>query len=301
MEDNFKDFKAGFVNIIGNPNVGKSTLMNALVGERISIITSKEQTTRHRIMGILNGDNFQIVYSDTPGIIRDPKYKLQESMNSFVAGSMQDSDVLIYMTDIFEYEQEDKKNQFLAKILDSRLPAILVLNKIDLDQKEKTTEIINYWRKLNAFQEIIPISALEKFNLELLFDTILGMIPNHPPFFDQDALTDRPERFFVEEIIREKIFQNYSKEVPYSTQVEVEEFREEEGKNYIRATIYVERDSQKGIIIGKKGAALKKVGISACKDIELFLDKSIDLRLFVKVKEKWRSSSNDLRGFGYSQ
>ncbi len=297
------DFKSGFINIIGNPNVGKSTLMNALVGERLSIITSKAQTTRHRILGILNGEDFQMIYSDTPGIISNPQYKLQESMNKFVSGSLKDADVLIYVTDIFEYEEEEKRNLFLDKIASSdfTIPTYLVINKVDLDNKGKLDEVVDYWSQHGEFTEIIPISALEKFNLETLFDRLLEKLPVHPPYYDVDALTDKPERFFISEIIREKIFQNYTKEVPYSTQVEVESFNETEDKIYIQAIIFVERNSQKGIVIGKGGAALRKVGIAACKDAEQFLMKQVDLRLFVKVRDKWRSNTNDLKGFGYTE
>ena len=293
------EFKAGFVNIIGKPNVGKSTLMNGLVGERLSIITSKSQTTRHRIMGILNGDDFQIIYSDTPGIINKPQYKLQESMNNFVTGSLKDADVILYVVDIFE--DIEGQNEFLEKIKSSTAPAFLIINKIDLDKKEELEQIARNWSQLEVFEQIIPVSALEDFNLDGLFKMVMEKIPVHPPYFAVDALTDKPERFFVSEIIREKIFTNYDKEVPYSTEVEVESFREEEDRIYIQAIIYVERDSQKGIIIGKQGSALRRIGTQANKDMETFLAKPIDLRLFVKVRDKWRSNSRDLKGFGYNQ
>lgn len=293
------NFKAGFVNIIGKPNVGKSTLMNGLVGERLSIITSKSQTTRHRIMGILNGEDFQIIYSDTPGIIDAPQYKLQESMNTFVTGSLRDADVILYVIDIFETIEEN--SAFLEKLKNNPTPALLIINKIDLDKKSELDAMVQLWSELNIFKQIVPISALEKFNLGGLFTTVKELLPIHEPYFETDALTDKPERFFVSEIIREKIFQNYSKEVPYSTEVEVESFKETDDKIFIQAIIYVERDSQKGIIIGKQGSALKKIGIQANKDMEQFLAKSIDLRLFVKVRPQWRSNPRDLKGFGYTE
>jgi GTP-binding protein Era len=288
--------KAGFVNIIGNPNVGKSTLMNALVGERISIITSKAQTTRHRIMGIVNGEDFQIVYSDTPGVLK-PNYKLQESMLGFSRSALSDADVLLYVTDVVE--QEDKNADFLEKVKENEAPVILIINKIDLTDQSALEQLVDRWRTQLPRAEILPVSALNNFNLDVLLKRIKELLPESPPFFDKDALTDRPERFFVNEIIREKILLNYDKEIPYSTEVVVESFKEEKNLISINAVIYVERDSQKGIIIGKQGKSLKRVGMEARKDLEAFFDKKIFLELFVKVEKDWRNKERKLKGFGY--
>lgn len=288
--------KSGFVNIIGNPNVGKSTLMNALVGERLSIITSKAQTTRHRILGIVNGDDFQIVYSDTPGIL-NPKYRLQESMLKFVNTAFIDADIILYVTDI--KETIDKNEKYLSRLTKSNSPILLLLNKIDLSTQKELEDLVEIWKKLLPNAEIIPISALEKFNLGPIFDRILELLPEGPAFYPKDALTDKNERFFVEEIIREKILLNYQKEIPYSVEIFVESFVDEGKIIKIRANIFVARDSQKGIIIGHKGKMLKKVGTDARKDIEGFLDKQIFLELYVKVKKDWRDNKNLLKGFGY--
>lgn len=292
----FKDHKAGFVNLIGNPNTGKSTLMNALVGERISIITSKSQTTRHRIMGIVNGDDFQIVYSDTPGVLK-PNYKLQESMLNFSKSALSDADVLLYVTDI--YETAEKNSDFLDKVKESTVPILLVLNKIDLSNQEKIEDLTAFWQNLVPQAEIFPASALERFNVDNLLKRIKELLPLSPPFFPKDQLTDRTERFFVSEIIREKILINYKKEVPYSVEVEVEEFKEAEDIIHIRAIIFVARDSQKGIIIGHQGKALKKVGTQARIDMEEFFGKKIFLETYVKVSKDWRDSSTTLERFGY--
>ena len=290
-------FKAGFVNIVGNPNVGKSTLMNALVGERISIITSKAQTTRHRIMGIVNGDDFQIVYSDTPGVLK-PNYKLQESMLGFSNSALTDADVLLYVTDVLD--SAEKNAFFLEKVRKmDHTNVIVVINKIDLIDQEKLEKLVEFWHKELPQAEIFPISAQERFNIEPLFNRIKDLLPDSPPFFDRDALTDKPERFFVTEIIREKVLLNYDKEVPYSVEVAVEEFKEEENLIRISAVIYCERDSQKGIIIGKQGTALRKVGTQARKDIEGFFDKKVFLQLYVKVEKDWRNRERKLRNFGY--
>lgn len=289
--------KAGFVNIVGNPNVGKSTLMNALVGERISIITSKAQTTRHRIMGIVNGEDFQMVYSDTPGVLK-PNYKLQESMLGFSQSALTDADVLLYVTDVID--SPEKNAFFLDKVRKiDHIKTILIINKIDLIDQKKLEELVDFWHKELPLAEIVPISALEKFNIEPLFNHIKELLPDSPPFFDKDALTDKPERFFVNEIIREKILTNYDKEVPYSVEVAVEEFKEEQNIIRISAVIYCERDSQKGIIIGKQGAALRKVGTEARHDIETFFDKKVFLQLYVKVEKDWRNRERKLRNFGY--
>lgn len=288
--------KSGFVNIIGNPNVGKSTLMNELVGERLSIITSKAQTTRHRILGIVNGEDFQIVYSDTPGIL-NPKYKLQESMLKFVNTALSDADVILYVSDV--KETIDKNEKYISRLTKVTAPILLLLNKIDLSTQEELENLVAVWREILPNAEIIPISALEKFNLGTIFDRILDLIPEGPAFYPKDALTDKNERFFVEEMIREKILLNYQKEIPYSVEVMVEEFKHEERIINIRANIFVARDSQKGIIIGHKGKMLKKVGTDARKDIEGFLDKQIFLELHVKVKKDWRDNKNLLKGFGY--
>ena len=275
--------KSGFVNIIGNPNVGKSTLMNTLVGERLSIITSKAQTTRHRILGIINSDNFQIVFSDTPGIIK-PAYELQSSMMDFVKNAFEDADILLYMVEIGE--KELKNEEFFNKINKSKVPVLLLLNKIDLSNQENLEEQVQYWK------EKVPNSV---------FDRILELLPEAPPFFPKDQLTDKPERFFVNEAIREKILLNYKKEIPYSVEVETESFVESENIIRIRSVIMVERDSQKGIIIGHQGNSLKKVGTQARADLEKFFEKKIHLELFVKVNKNWRSNQQQLRRFGYSQ
>ena len=289
--------KAGFVNIIGNPNVGKSTLMNALVGERISIITSKSQTTRHRIMGIVNGEDFQIVYSDTPGVLK-PNYRLQESMMEASTSALKDADVLLYVTDTIE--SYDKNIDFLEKAKQSGIPTFLIINKIDLLSSQEALEaLVEKWKTILPDAEIVPICALEKFNIEQLLVRIKELLPDSPPYFDKDALTDRPARFFVNEIIREKILENYDKEIPYSTEVVVEQFHEEDNLIKIHATIYVERESQKGIIIGKRGAMLKKVGMAARTEIEAFFEKKVFLELFVKVEKDWRNKDKQLKLFGY--
>ncbi len=288
--------KSGFVNIVGNPNVGKSTLMNALVGERISIITSKAQTTRHRILGIVNGEDFQIVYSDTPGVLK-PNYRLQESMLSFSNSALTDADVLLYVTDIFDNHEKNK--EFVEKVNFNEAPVILIINKIDLTDQTKLEELVERWKSVLPKAEIFPISATEKFNIDPLFNRILSLLPVSPPFFEKDQLTDKPARFFVTEIIREKILLNYEKEIPYSVEVEVEQFKEEENLIRINALIYVERDSQKGIIIGKGGKSLKKVGSEARKDIESFFEKKVFLELYVKVEKDWRNKEIKLKGFGY--
>ncbi len=289
--------KAGFVNIIGSPNVGKSTLMNVLVGERLSIITSKAQTTRHRIMGIVNGEDFQIVYSDTPGVLK-PNYKLQESMMDFVHTAITDADIMLFMTDIYEDIKIDEK--ILAKIKNVTIPVLLLINKIDLAAQDKLEEQVQRWKTEVPNAEVIPVSALEKFNVNYVFDRILALLPEGPGFYAKDELTDKPEKFFISEIIREKILMNYKKEIPYSVEVVVESFKEEEKIVKIRAEIMVIRDSQKGIIIGHKGAALKRVGTQARKDMEIFLQKQVFLELFVKVNKDWRDDQNQLKRFGYS-
>ena len=291
-----KAHRSGFVNIVGNPNVGKSTLMNALVGERLSIITSKAQTTRHRILGILNGEDFQMVISDTPGIIR-PAYALQESMMGFVRTALEDADVLVYMVEIGQKGLKDEA--FLERIRQSSVPVLLLINKIDTSDQQTLEAQVAYWQELLPRAEIFPVSALEGFNLQPVLDRILELLPEGPPYFPKDQLTDRPERFFVSEIIREKILKHYKKEVPYSVEVEVESFEETGELIRIGAVIMVERDSQKGIIIGHKGAALKRVGTEARKDLETFFDKKVYLELFVKVNKDWRSDSRQLRRFGY--
>lgn len=292
------EHKAGFVNIIGNPNVGKSTLMNALVGERLSIITSKAQTTRHRILGIVNGDDFQIVLSDTPGIIK-PAYELQSSMMGFVKNAFEDADILIYMVEIGEKELKDEA--FFNKIVHSKIPVLLLLNKIDKSNQVELEEQIALWKEKVPNAEIFPISALENFNIQTVFERILALLPVSPPYYPKDALTDKPERFFVNETIREKILLNYDKEIPYAVEVETEEFLEEDNIIRIRTVIMVERDSQKGIIIGHKGAALKKVGTQAREDLEKFFGKKIHIETYVKVNKDWRSSEYQLRRFGYNQ
>jgi len=290
--------KAGFVNIIGNPNVGKSTLMNAFVGERLSIITSKAQTTRHRILGIVNGDDFQVVLSDTPGIIK-PAYELQNSMMDFVKSAFEDADVLIYMVEIGEKELKDEA--FFNKIIHSKIPVLLLLNKIDKSNQEQLEEQIELWKVKVPNAEIYPISALENFNVKEVFNRILELLPLSPAYYPKDALTDKPERFFVNETIREKILLNYDKEIPYSVEIETEEFIEDETIIRIRSVIMVERDTQKGIIIGHKGSALKKVGVQSREDLEKFFGKQIHIELFVKVNKDWRSNAYQLGRFGYNQ
>ena len=290
--------KAGFVNIVGNPNVGKSTLMNALVGEKISIITSKAQTTRHRILGIVNGEDFQIVYSDTPGVLK-PNYKMQEAMLEFSKSALTDADVLLYVTDVVD--RPEKNAKFVKMVNASSVPVILVINKIDQIDQEQLEKKVEEWKNIIPRAEILPMAALHKFNLEPLLRRIKELLPESPPFFDKDQLTDKPARFFVTEIIREKILLNYDKEIPYSVEVEVERFKEEENIIRINALIYVERDSQKGIIIGRGGKSLKHIGIEARKDIEAFFDKQVYLELYVKVEKDWRSKEDKLRQFGYEQ
>lgn len=290
--------KAGFVNIIGNPNVGKSTLMNALVGEKLSIITSKAQTTRHRILGILNTEHYQIVFSDTPGIIK-PAYEMQESMMHFVKSAFEDADVLVYMVEVGERELKDEN--FFNKISNSKIPVLLLLNKIDTTNQEKLEEYVSYWNEKLPKAEIYPISALENFNITQVLDRIVELLPESPAYYPKDALTDKPERFFVNEAIREKILLLYNKEIPYAVEVETEEFIEEEAIIKIKSVIMVERDTQKGIIIGHKGAALKRVGTEARKQLETFFDKKIHLELFVKVNKDWRSNPFQLRRFGYTK
>lgn len=290
-------FKSGFVNIVGNPNVGKSTLMNDLVGERLSIITSKAQTTRHRIMGIVNAPGYQIVFSDTPGVLK-PKYKLQESMLNFSEGALTDADVLIYVTDVVE--EPTKNADFLQRVAKETVPVLLVINKIDLLKgQDELVAIVDKWKTMLPKAEIFPTSATENFNVDNLMKRIVELLPEGQPYFGTDALTDKPARFFVTEIIREKILTNYDKEIPYSVEVIVEKFEEKEKSMHIMAVIYVERDSQKGILIGKGGSMLKKVGTEARKDIEKFFDKSVYLELFVKVEPNWRNRENKLKTFGY--
>lgn len=289
--------RAGFVNIVGNPNVGKSTLMNDLVGERISIITSKAQTTRHRIMGIVNTPEYQIVYSDTPGVLK-PKYKLQESMLDFSEGALTDADVLLYVTDVVE--EPEKNKDFLDRVAAEKIPVLLVINKVDLLKGNDELEtLMARWRERLPNAEIFPTSAKEHFNVENLKNRIVELLPLSAPFFGKDALTDKPARFFVTEIIREKVLLNYDKEIPYSAEVLVEKFDEKEGAIHIMAVIYVERDSQKGILIGKGGEKIKRVGIEARHDIETFFGKKVYLELFVKVEKDWRNRENKLRAFGY--
>ena len=288
--------RSGFVNIVGNPNVGKSTLMNLLVGERVSIITSKAQTTRHRIMGIVNTPELQIVYSDTPGVLR-PNYKLQESMLEFSESALGDADVLLYVTDTVE--TADKNEFFLERVRGVKCPVLLLINKVDLTTQPELEALVERWHQELPEAEIIPLSALNNFNVLPLKKRIESLIPPSPPYFEKDALTDKPARFFVTEIIREKILLYYQKEIPYSVEVVVEAFREEEARIHIQALIIVERDSQKGIIIGHKGVALKKVGSMARRDMERFFEKKIFLELFVKVEKDWRNRDNLLRAYGY--
>ena len=290
--------KAGFVNIVGNPNVGKSTLMNALVGERLSIITSKAQTTRHRIMGIVNGEDFQIVYSDTPGVLK-PNYKLQESMLRFSTGALTDADVILYVTDI--HEKADKNADFLRKVAASEIPVIVVINKIDKTTPEKLDELAGQWMELLPRAAVVPASALEKFNTAGIIDRIIKLLPEASPYFPKDALTDKPMRFFASEIIREKTLLHYEKEIPYSTEVVIDGYEESPAIDRISATIYAMRQSQKGILIGHNGKKLKWVGTDARKDLEAFLGKKVYLQLHVKVKEDWRDDEAQLRNFGYME
>jgi GTP-binding protein Era len=291
------EHKSGFVNIIGNPNVGKSTLMNILVGERLSIITSKAQTTRQRIMGIINSDDYQIVYSDTPGIIK-PHYKMQEAMMGFVKNAMDDADIILYVTDV--KETMDKNIEYINKLNTTDTPVLLLINKIDLSNQDELNGLLDKWKELLPRAEVFPISALQNFNIENIFKRILELLPEGPPYFEKDALTDKPERFFVSEIIREKIFLTYKKEIPYSTEVVVESFKETDKIIHIQAVIIVARESQKGIIIGKQGLALKKTGSLARVDIETFFGKKVFLELFVKVEKDWRDSDRMLKEFGYN-
>lgn len=289
--------KAGFVNIVGNPNVGKSTLMNQLVGERISIATFKAQTTRHRIMGIVNTPEAQIVFSDTPGVLK-PNYKLQESMLAFSESALQDADVLLYVTDVVENPEKNK--DFLEKVVRMTVPVLLLINKIDQSDQKALGDIVEKWHELLPNAEILPVSAKNKFGTDLLLKRILELLPDSPPYFDKDQLTDKPARFFVSEIIREKILLYYDKEIPYSVEVSVEQFKEDLKHIHINAVIYVERDSQKGIIIGHQGVALKKVSTESRKALEKFFGKSIFLEVFVKVDKDWRSSERELNHFGYN-
>ncbi|NCT18735.1 MAG: GTPase Era [Flavobacteriaceae bacterium CG2_30_34_30] len=288
--------KAGFVNIIGNPNVGKSTLMNAFVGEKLSIITSKAQTTRHRILGIVNGNDFQMILSDTPGIIK-PAYQLQESMMGFVKSAFEDADILIYMVEIGEKELKD--TDFFQKITNFKIPVLLLLNKIDTSNQEQLEEQVQLWAAKVPNAEIFAISALKGFQVKEVFNRIIELLPESPPFYPKDQLTDKPERFFVNETIREKILIHYKKEIPYSVEVDTEEFFEEDTIIRMRSVIMVERETQKGIIIGHKGEALKRVGVESRKDLEKFFGKQVHLELYVKVNKNWRSDARQLRRFGY--
>ena len=290
--------KAGFVNIIGKPNVGKSTLMNALLGEKLSIISSKAQTTRHRILGIMNEPEYQIVFSDTPGMLK-PKYELHKSMMGFVHLSLEDADVIVFVTDLFESDEEIE--DIIEKVNAAGVPILLVINKIDLNKEEKLAEVTKYWTERIKADVVIPVSALESFNLQKIMQEILDRLPLHPPFYDKEELSDRPERFFASEIIREKIFNQYKKEIPYSTEVRIEDFEETDQLLRMRAVIYVERDSQKGIIIGDKGKALKRVGTQARIEMEKFFGKKVFLETFVKVEDNWRKNKNKLKKFGYDQ
>jgi GTP-binding protein Era len=291
-----QNHRSGFVNIVGNPNVGKSTLMNRLVGEKISIITAKAQTTRHRIIGIVNSPDYQVVYSDTPGVLR-PNYKLQESMLTFSLSALQDADVLLYVTDVVE--KIDKNDAFLTKVQRLDLPVLLLINKIDETNQEELEKLVAQWRELLPKAEIYPISALNDFGIDLIQRRVLELLPDSPPYFEKDALTDKPARFFVTEIIREKALLLYQKEVPYSLETVVEEFKEEADIIRIRAVMMVERDTQKGIVIGHKGESLKRLGTMARKDIERFFEKKVFLQLYVKVEKDWRNRDNMLKMFGY--
>ena len=290
------EHRSGFVNIIGNPNVGKSTLMNALVGEKLSIVTSKAQTTRHRIMGIVNGEDWQVVYSDTPGILK-PSYRLQQNMMNFVDGALGDADIVLYVTDTVE--TPDKNEDYISKLQRIQCPVIVVINKIDISDQQKVVELAGWWKEQLPEAEIIPASAQERFNLESILDAVVSRLPVCPPWFDKDAFTDKNLRFFASEIIREKIFLNYKEEIPYSCEVGIEAFKEGAERYDIDAVIYVMRESQKGIIIGKKGAALKKVGTQARIDMEDFFQKKVFLSIFVKVDPDWRENKRELRRFGY--
>lgn len=292
------EHKAGFVNIIGNPNVGKSTLMNAFVGERLSIITSKAQTTRHRILGIVNGDDFQVLLSDTPGIIK-PAYQLQESMMGFVKSAFEDADILLYLVELGEKELKDEA--FFNKITNSKIPVLLLINKIDIGNEGLLSEALKLWQEKVPNAEIFAISALKNFGVPEVFNRIIELLPESPAFYPKDQLTDKPERFFVNEAIREKILIHYKKEIPYSVEIDTEEFFEDETIIRIRSVIMVERETQKGIIIGHKGSALKRVGTEARKDLEKFFGKQIHLELYVKVNKNWRSDERQLRRFGYNQ
>lgn len=291
--------KAGFVNIIGLPNVGKSTLMNALVGEKMSIISPKAQTTRHRILGMINAEDYQVVFSDTPGFINQPAYKLQTSMNDSVLEALEDADVLLFVTD--KFQKEDDQKHLIELIQNSTIPTLVLLNKIDLYQKEETEQLLETWRKKLGKSEVLPLTAASGINANKVIKKIVELLPESPPYYDKEQLTDRSQRFFVSEIVREKIFLHYTKEIPYSCEVIVETYTESETIDRIRCLIFVERESQKAIIIGSKGDALKKVGIDARKDIEAFTGKKIHLELFVKVKDKWRNDSNTLKNFGYNK
>ena len=288
--------RAGFVNIIGNPNVGKSTLMNALVGEKLSIVTAKAQTTRHRIMGIVNGEDYQIVYSDTPGILK-PNYRLQKSMMDFVETAIGDADIILYVTDTVE--TSDKNAEYIEKLKKIECPVILVINKIDISTQEKVNDLMAWWKAQLPQASVFPASAQERFNLDNVFDAILGHLPTAPAWYDKDVFTDKNLRFFASEIIREKILLNYSQEIPYCCEVAVEEFKEGDERYDISAVIYVMRNSQKGIIIGRGGSALKKVGTQARIDMEDFFQKKVFLRLFVKVDQDWRENKRELKKFGY--
>ena len=290
--------RSGFVNIIGNPNVGKSTLMNAWVGEKLSIITSKAQTTRHRILGIVNGDDFQVILSDTPGIIK-PAYQLQNAMMQFVSTAFEDADILVYMVEIGEKALKDEG--YFTKIANSEVPVLLLLNKIDQADQQKLEEQVAYWQDQLPKAEIHPISALTVFNVKEVFDRILELLPEAPPYYPKDQLTDKPERFFVNEAIREKILKFYQKEIPYAVEIDTEEFVEDEKIIRMRAVVMVERETQKGIIIGHRGAALKRVGVAARKDLERFFGKQVHLELYVKVNPDWRSNQRQLKRFGYDQ
>lgn len=291
-----KKHQAGFVNIIGKPNVGKSTLMNVLVGERLSIITSKSQTTRHRILGLMNTENYQIVFSDTPGMLK-PQYELHKNMMSFVNISLEDADVIVFVTDL--YETDEDIEGIIEKINESGVPVLLIINKVDLAKEGQLDQVTEYWTSRIKSETVIPISATEGFNTERITQEILDRLPEHPAYYDKAELTDRSERFFASEIIREKIFKNYKKEIPYSSEVSIEDFYMKSNIIRIRATIYVERDSQKGIIIGDKGSALKKVGIEARADLEKFFGKKVFLETFVKVEADWRKNKSKLKKFGY--
>lgn len=293
-----KEHRAGFVNIIGNPNVGKSTLMNALVGEKLSIVTAKAQTTRHRIRGIVNGENYQIVYSDTPGILK-PNYRLQENMMDYVDTAIGDADIILYVTDVVE--KADKNADYVNRLKDLECPVIIVVNKIDISNQEKVVSLMAEWQEKVPQALVIPVSAQEKFNIESVLNAVISRLPVSPAWFNKDAFTDKNLRFFASEIIREKILENYSQEIPYCCEVAIEAFKEEEERYEISAVIYVMRDSQKGILIGKGGAALKKTGTDARIEMEDFFQKKVFLHMFVKVDENWRENRRELRKFGYEE